>query len=140
MKYLTTSFRTDVDPHSGKMKTFKDLRLAEAVSITDAEATTVQYAGSGVSVDAVRKYKVSEIIYNEKDSSLPFYKAIVGIETFNEKSKKIKLTKTVVLVQANSVLDAVADVIAAWGKSTDWEILEVKKTPILEIIEPAKAA
>lgn len=138
MKLLTVtkSYGTD---ESGKLKTCTDYRIVEAQSIMDAEVATINHVGTsvGATVDAVKKYKVSEIFFSEHNPELPFWQVTVGIETFNEKTKKIKLTKTVVLAQANSVLDAATDVIAAFGKTSDFEILKVTKTPIMEIINPA---
>lgn len=121
---------------NGVNKKVTEIYLVDALSFTEAEARTIEklepYITGEFSIVDISRYPLSELFTN--DNGDKYYKAVVAYITLNEKSGLEKKTKVNMLAQASDIQEA-KDVIEQGMKGTlsDYEIVEVKETKIMDV-------
>lgn len=80
----------------------------------------------------ISRYPLNELFFNENGDR--FYKAVIAFITLDERSGSEKKTKVNMLAQASDLQNA-KDVIVKGMEGTlaDYEIIEVKETPIMDV-------
>ncbi|MCM1291090.1 MAG: DUF4494 domain-containing protein [Prevotella sp.] len=128
--------RYDKLQENGTSKKVNEPYLVDAISFTEAEKRIIEeitpFMSGEYSVSAVKKTKISEIFFNERGDK--YYMVKVAFITVDEKSGKEKKSNSFILVQANSVADAL-DVFNEGMKGTmgDYETVSVTETPLMDV-------
>jgi hypothetical protein len=129
------------------LKTFEDgiekkvteRYVLSAVTFADAEAVMNKYAESYAKDFQVKRIDpavYNEIFFSDKSDEETFYLATVEFITIDEKAGREKRNKTKYLVQAKSLDSAVRNIQEVFnGTMCDYEIVELKKTNIVEVID-----
>lgn len=110
--------------------------LLDAYSFTEAESRGVEeltpYMSGEFTLTAVTKKKYAETFFGDKGGY--YYEAILAFITLDEKSGKEKETTVRMLIQENTVSDAIEKVKEEMEKSmVDYRIKSVKETAILDV-------
>jgi hypothetical protein len=129
-------FKYNRENQDGGFTTISETYLVDAVSFTEAETRIYGEIGANYRdflLLKVAKYPVHELIPNEEGEK--WYKSKVALITFDEKSEKEKKQKQTVVVNANSVKEAYERIEEAFrGSTSDYEILDIVTTAILEVL------
>lgn len=121
---------------NGMQKKVTEPYLIDALSWTEAEARTIEeikpYVSGEFTIADISRYPLNELFFNENGDR--FYKAVIAFITLDEKSGSEKKTKVNILAQASDLQNA-KDVIVKGMEGTlaDYEIIEVKETPIMDV-------
>lgn len=137
-----SAFTAEEDPKNAKKK---ETYLVDALSFTEAEARIIKeitpFVVGEMEVTAVKKAKISEMVYNDDPSADKWYKAkVMYITLDNDVEKKIATTY---MVKADSFTGALKHLteVGMKGMMGDWEIAQIAETPIMEVYkyEPSEA-
>ncbi|NDV77872.1 DUF4494 domain-containing protein [Dysgonomonas sp. 511] len=121
---------------SGMQKKVTEPYLVDALSFTEAEARTIEeikpYVSGEFTIADISRYPLNELFFNENGDR--FYKAVIAFITLDERSGSEKKTKVNMLAQASDLQNA-KDIIVKGMEGTlaDYEIIEVKETPIMDV-------
>lgn len=123
---------------NGCVKPVTDVYVVDALSFTEAEARVTEYVQPYISgeftVTDIKRVKYAEVWGNDKGDY--WYEAQLEFITIDERSGAEKRTKNRMLVQADTLteaMQAVADNMK--GTMAEYEAVCVKQTPILEYIK-----
>ena len=110
--------------------------LLDAYSFTEAESRGVEeltpYMSGEFTLTAVTKKKYAETLFGDKGNY--YYEATLAFITLDEKSGKEKETTVRMLIQENTISDAIEKVKEEMEKSmVDYRIKSVKETAILDV-------
>lgn len=138
-QWFETSVSYDKMMENGKVKKVTDKFLFDAISFAEAEARTIEerapYMSGDFSVKACKRTKISEIFNMGADR---YYLAKLAFVTLDEKSGMEKKSITEFLVGAEDFTEACENLAEGMkGTVSDWDIVSVGETPILEVY-PAK--
>lgn len=126
----------DKTMENGTQKKVTEPYLIDALSWTEAEARTIEelkpYIAGEFTIADISRYPLSELFFNENGDK--YYKAVIAFITLDEKSGKEKRTKVNMLAQASDLQNAKDIVVKGMeGTMADYEIIEVKETPIMDV-------
>lgn len=123
---------------NGCVKPVTDVYVVDALSFTEAEARITEYVQPYISgeftVTDIKRVKYAEVWGNDKGDY--WFEAQLEFITIDENSSSEKRTKNRMLVQADTLteaMQAVADNMR--GTMADYEAVCIKQTPILEYIK-----
>lgn len=123
---------------NGCVKPVTDVYVVDALSFTEAEARITEYVQPYISgeftVTDIKRVKYAEVWGNDKGDY--WFEAQLEFITIDEKSYSEKRTKNRMLVQADTLteaMQAVADNMR--GTMAEYEAVCIKQTPILEYIK-----
>ena len=123
---------------NGCVKPVTDVYVVDALSFTEAEARITEYVQPYISgeftVTDIKRVKYAEVWGNYK--GYYWFEAPLEFITMDEKSDREKRTKNRMLVQADTLteaMQAVADNMR--GTMAEYEAVCIKQTPILEYIK-----
>ncbi|WP_080902934.1 DUF4494 domain-containing protein [Parabacteroides sp. Marseille-P3160] len=148
---------------NGTQKKVAEAYLVDALSFTEAEARIIEairpYISGEFTVKGIRRYNVSELIYDEMGISQidaeaqklsginrnasgdpdKYYRAKINFITLDEKSGREKRLASYYLIQACSV-NAAHDILVEYMKGTmsDYEIVNLDETKIIDIFPYSK--
>ncbi len=133
--WYETAVRFDKMMENGTVKKVTEKFLVDALSFTEAEQRTIEKRTPFISGEfetrAVRRTSISEIFRPEHDR---FYLAKLAFILLDEKSGMEKHTITQILVGGDNfddALDALKE--GMRGTMSDWELLSLAESPILEV-------
>ncbi|MDR0825063.1 MAG: DUF4494 domain-containing protein [Prevotella sp.] len=121
---------------NGMRKKVTEPYLIDAMSWTEAEARTIEeikpYVSGEFTIADISRYPLYELFFNEKGDR--FYKTVIAFITLDEKSGLEKKTKVNMLAQASNLQNAKDVIVKSMeGILIDYEIIEVKETPIMDV-------
>ena len=124
---------------NGCVKPVTDVYVVDALSFTEAEARTIEYVTPYISgeftVTDIKRAKYAEVW--ENSAAEKWYEAQLEFITIDERTGSEKRTKNRMLVQANTLSEAMQAVAENMrGTMADYEAVCIKETPILEFIQP----
>lgn len=119
------------------VKTLTEPYLVEALSVTEAAARiTAELEGDGdVTIEGVTRKRFQEVFLEEGEWEHPFYLTKVALTTLDEKSGTEREQTFCYLIEAETLKDAMQRLEAEFrGGVSDWELLSLSKSPIVEVI------
>jgi hypothetical protein len=136
MNYFLCKVSLEKTTENGERKKVAEQYVVDALSFTEAEARVTKelapYVSGEFSLSAINRYPLAELFLDGNGER--YYKAKLAIITLNEKTGKEKRSSFNVLSQASDIQQA-KDVIVDGMKGgvSDYEIVEVKETQILDV-------
>lgn len=118
-------------------KTVTEPYLVEALSVTEAATRiTAELEGDGdITIEGVTRKRFQEVFLEEGEWEHPFYLTKVALTTLDEKSGTEREQTFCYLIEAETLKDAMQRLEAELrGGVSDWELLSLSKTPIVEVI------
>lgn len=138
-QYFETTVKYEKVMEDGQNKQVKDKYLINALSYTEAEAkATNEVHGfcEAFEISDIKKARYAEIFRNQSTDESKFYSCQLEFITLDEKSGKEKKTKHTVLVEADSLSDALKKLNEGMkGTMADYNAVCVKETNIVDVIE-----
>ena len=136
MNYFLSTVRYDKVMENGLKKTVNEQYLFDALSFTEAEARTIEqltpYISGEFTIPQIVKPRISEVFRSDDMSADRFYKVKVAFITLDEKSGAEKKINSYILVQSSSFKNAYDSFIEGMKGITDYEIVSIEETSILE--------
>lgn len=136
MNYFLSTVRYDKVMGNGLKKTVNEQYLFDALSFTEAEARTIEqltpYISGEFTIPQIVKPRISEVFRSDDMSADRFYKVKVAFITLDEKSGAEKKINSFILVQSSSFKNAYDSFIEGMKGITDYEIVSIEETSILE--------
>lgn len=117
-----------------------ELYLINALSFTEAEKRIIEYATPYVSMDALEVTNIKRALYAEmflshEDAHDRYFKARVNIITIDERSGKEKKAGLNILVQSDTLGNALTQLLEQLGKEAqDYEVSSIAETQILDVV------
>ena len=128
-------------------KTVTEPYLVEALSVTEAATRiTAKLDGDGgdggdVTIEGVTRKRLQEVFLEAGEWEHPFYLAKVALTTLDEKSGAEREQTFCYLIEAETLKDAMQRLEAEFrGGVSDWELLSLSKSPIVEVVIKEDAA
>lgn len=130
--------RYDKMQENGAVKKVNEPYLVDALTFTEAEARIIEeitpFISGDFSISAVKKTKISEIFFDERDSADKYYMVKVNFITLDEKSGVEKKAASFILVQAGDFKGALARFDEGMnGSAADYEIASITETPLMDV-------
>ena len=125
------------------VKTVTEPYLVEALSVTEAATRiTAELEGDGdVTIEGVTRKRLQEVFLEAGELEYPFYLAKVALTTLDEKSGAEREQTFRYLIEAETLKDAMQRLEAEFrGGVSDWELLSLSKSPIVEVVIKEDAA
>ena len=120
------------------VKTLTEPYLVEALSVTEAAAritTKLDGDGGDVTIEGVTRKRLQEVFLEAGELEYPFFLAKVALTTLDEKSGAEREQTYAYLIEAETLKDAMLRLEAEFrGAVSDWELLSLSKSPIVEVI------
>ncbi|MCM1221873.1 MAG: DUF4494 domain-containing protein [Lachnospiraceae bacterium] len=134
--YIETKIRYDKVMENGISKKVTEPYLVDALSFTEAEARITEeispYISGEFSVSAVKKTKIAEVFRDSKGDR--WYNCRLAFITIDEKTAQEKRTNFHILVQASDFRNVYENLIDGMkGTMSDFEIVSISETPILDV-------
>ena len=124
-------------------KTVTEPYLVEALSVTEAATRiTAKLDGDGdVTIEGVTRKRLQEVFLEAGKRELPFFLAKVALTTLDEKSGAEHEQTFRYLIEAETLKDAMQRLETEFrGGVSDWELLSLSKSPIVEVVIKEEAA
>lgn len=138
-QYFETTVKYEKVMEDCMTKQVKDKYLINALSYTEAEAKDTKKAQGfceAFEVADIKKAKYAEIFRSDSTDDKKFYSCQLEFITLDEKSGKEKKTKHTVLVEADSLSDALKKLNEGMkGTMADYNAVCVKETNIVDVID-----
>ena len=125
------------------VKTLTEPYLVEALSVTEAATRiTAELEGDGDgTIEGVTRKRFQEVFLEEGEWEHPFYLTKVALTTLDEKSGTEREQTFCYLIEAETLKDAMQRLEAEFrGGVSDWELLSLSKSPIVEVVTAEKKA
>lgn len=123
------------------LKKVSEIYLVNALSFTEAEERIIAEISPLVSmgeleVTNIKRVKFAELFLAERESADRFFKARVNFITVDEKSGTEKRAGVNMLVQSESLPDALGELVKQMeGQLGEYEISSIADSPILDVIK-----
>lgn len=123
---------------NGLQKKVTEVYVFDALSWTEAEARTIEeltpYITSEFTIVDIKRVKLSEIFFNTEEKADKWFKGKIAFILLDEKSGAEKRSSVYMLAQAKDI-DQAQEVIKKGmeGSMADFEIAEIKETPIMDV-------
>ena len=125
-------------------KTVTEPYLVEALSVTEAATRiTAELEGDGgdLTIEGVTRKRLQEVFLEAGEWEHPFFLAKVTLTTLDEKSGAEREQTYAYLIEAETLKDAMLRLEAEFrGSVSDWELLSLSKSPIVEVVIKEEAA
>lgn len=126
------------------VKTLTEPYLVEALSVTEAATRiTAELEGDGgdLTIEGVTRKRLQEVFLEAGEWESPFFLAKVVLTTLEEKSGTEREQTYAYLIEAETLKDAMLRLEAEFrGGVSDWELLSLSKSPIVEVAIKEDAA
>ena len=133
----------DVTTEDG-VKTATEPYLVEALSVTEAArriTAELESDGGDLTIEGVTRKRLQEVFLEAGEWEHPFYLAKVALTTLDEKSGTERERTFCYLIEAETLKDAMQRLEAEFrGSVSDWELLSLSKSPIVEVVIKEEAA
>ena len=121
---------------NGSVKKVNEPYLVDALSFTEAEARIIEectpYISGEFSISAVKKTKISEILWDETGDR--YYMVKVMFITIDEKTAVEKKSASFILVQASDFKGALENFMSGMkGTMADFEIASITETALMDV-------
>lgn len=121
---------------NGMQKKVTEPYLVDALSFTEAEARIIEeikpFISGEFTVTDIKRARLSELFFNENGDR--YYKIKVYFITLDEKSGAEKRTGAKMLVQANTLKEAISVLEEGMkGTMADWTLASVSETQIMDV-------
>lgn len=130
--------RYDKMQENGAVKKVNEPYLVDALTFTEAEARIIEeitpFISGDFSISAVKKTKIAEIFFDERDSADRYYMVKVNFIQLDEKSGAEKKSASFILVQGadfKGALDRFDE--GMKGSAADYEIASIAETPLMDV-------
>lgn len=139
-KWFEVKVSYDKVMEDGNEKKAIETYVVEALSFTEAEAIIIremqEYISGDFSVMNINPMKFKEVVFDDREPTVYYYKAKLMFITLDEKTEKEKRTPVYYLVQATS-FDNCKNTIRQLMDSTmiDYQITSVSETNIMDVFE-----
>ncbi len=125
---------------AGGMVKVSEAYLVDALSFTEAEARIIEeirplISIGELSVTNIRRMKLADLFLSEKEEDDRFYRIKVMMITYDEKADKEKKTAVAVLIQSDSLLNAVKRLEQEYGELENYEVAAVTETALLDVFQ-----
>jgi len=125
-------------------KTVTEPYLVEALSVTEAAtriAAELEGDGGYLTIEGVTRKRLQEVFLEAGEWEHPFFLAKVALTTLEEKSGAEREQTCAYLIEAETLKDAIQRLEAEFrGTVSDWELLSLSKSPIVEVVIKEDAA
>lgn len=117
-----------------------ELYLINALSFTEAEKRIIDYATPYVSMGVLEVTNIKRALYAEMflssdDAHDRYFKARVNIITIDERSGKEKKAGLNILVQSDSLANALTRLLDELGKEAqDYEVSSIGETQLMDVV------
>ena len=125
------------------VKTVTEPYLVEALSVTEAATRiTAELEGDGdITIEGVTRKRLQEVFLEAGEWEHPFFLSKVALTTLDEKSGAEREQTYAYLIEAETLKDAMQRLEAEFrGGVSDWELLSLSKSPIVEVVIKEDAA
>jgi hypothetical protein len=133
----------DVTTEDG-VKTATEPYLVEALSVTEAArriTAELESDGGDLTIEGVTRKRLQEVFLEAGEWEYPFFLAKVALTTLDEKSGTEREQTYAYLIEAETLKDAMQRLEAEFrGSVSDWELLSLSKSPIVEVVIKEEAA
>ena len=122
-------------------KTVTEPYLVEALSVTEAATRiTAELEGDGdVTIEGVTRKRLQEVFLEAGEWEHPFFLSKVVLTTLEEKSGTEREQTYAYLIEAETLKEAMQRLEAEFrGGVSNWELLSLSKTPIVEVVTAEK--
>ncbi len=124
----------------GGLTKVSEAYLVDALSFTEAEARIIEeiqpmISMGELSVTNIRRMKLADLFLSEKDEDDRFYRIKVMMITYDEKADKEKKTAVAVLIQSDSLINAVKRLEEEYGELENYEVAAVTETALLDVFQ-----
>ena len=137
-QWFECKIRYDKTMEDGSIKKVTETYMVDALTFTEAERRFLEEVESSVSgeyeVANIKKAKLAELMESIDGNDDRWYKARVAFITLDEKTAVEKRTHQTILVQAQDLKTAVANLEKGMeGTMGDWVLVSMAETPILDV-------
>jgi len=138
--WFETKIRYAKVQEDGTEKNVTEQYVVDALSFTEAEKRILDemqvYISGDYKITAITPASYHEIFFSEGSSDDKWYKAKVEFITIDEKTDKVKRTKTTYLVQAHSLDSAVEHINDVMrGTMIDYTSVSAQETKIMDVFK-----
>lgn len=136
--WFECKIRYDKTMDDGKIKRVTETYMVDALTFTEAERRFLKevepFMSDEYEVADIKKSKIAELMTSNDGNDDRWYKAKVTYITLDEKTAVEKRTTQNILVQAQNLKTAVANLEKGMaGTMGDWELTSMTETAILDI-------
>ena len=136
--WFECKIRYDKTMEDGKIKKVTETYMVDALTFTEAERRFLEevepFMSGDYEVAGIRKARIAELMESNDGNDDRWYKAKVVFITLDEKTAVEKRTSQTMLVQAQNLKTAVANLEKGMaGTMGDWALTSISETPILDI-------
>lgn len=136
--WFECKIRYDKTMEDGKIKKVTETYMVDALTFTEAERRFLEevepFMSGDYEVAGIRKARIAELMESNDGNDDRWYKAKVVFITLDEKTAVEKHTSQTMLVQAQDLKTAVANLEKGMaGTMGDWALTSISETPILDI-------
>lgn len=135
--WFETTLRYEKQMENGAVRCVSEKFLVDALTLTDAEATTIDRTrnrvGGEYSATSAKRTKISEVFLDSSERADRFYLVKVGFLTNDEKSGREKRSIQQMIVQAGDFHGALATFMDKMrGTMADFEIVALQETQYMD--------
>ena len=139
-KYFEVKVKYDKTQENGIQKKVTETYLVDALSFSECEDRIIDemkvYISGEFEVNAIQKARYSELVESEDTSADKWYKCKLQFITLDEKTEKEKKSAVHYLVQGSSLETAKNNMVKFMSTSSiDYEFVEIKETPIIDVFK-----
>lgn len=136
--WFECKIRYDKTMEDGKIKKVTETYMVDALTFTEAERRFLEevepFMSGDYEVAGIRKARIAELMESNDGNDDRWYKAKVVFITLDEKTAVEKRTSQTMLVQAQDLKTAVANLEKGMaGTMGDWALTSISETPIMDI-------
>ena len=138
--FFECSLRYEKYMDSGVIKKVTDKYLVDALSFTEAESRIISEVGKCVRgelvVKSIRRTRITEIFFNKTDKTdLRWFVAKIKFIMLDERTQKERITRSQVMVEAESIDDAHENIIKSMqGTLCDYNVESITESAIVDVI------
>ena len=139
-KYFEVKVKYDKTQEDGMQKKVTETYLVDALSFSECEDRIIDemkvYISGEFEVNAIQKAKYNELVESVVASADKWYKCKLQFITIDEKTGKEKKSAVHYLVQGSSLENAKNSMVKFMSTSSiDYEFVEIKETPIMDVFK-----
>ena len=139
-KYFEVKVKYEKTQEDGMQKKVTETYLVDALSFSECEDRIIDemkvYISGEFEVNAIQKARYSELVESEDTSADKWYKCKLQFITLDEKTEKEKKSAVHYLVQGSSLENAKNNMVKFMSTSSiDYEFVEIKETPIMDVFK-----
>lgn len=140
MNYFEVKVKYEKTQEDGMQKKVTETYIVDALSFSECEDRIIDemkvYISGEFEVNAIQKAKYNELVESVDTSADKWYKCKLLFITLDEKTEKEKKSAVHYLVQGSSLENAKNNMVKFMSTSSiDYEFVEIKETPIMDVFK-----